>query len=53
LKDADDVYVECPIMGEALMVKESIECMSRWMIQKVKWGTYSTRDVIFIIRYVA
>jgi hypothetical protein len=51
LEDAD-VCVEYPVEGEALVMMRALNMHVKWMIQKVRGIIYSTRDVMFIIRYV-
>jgi hypothetical protein len=54
LEDVDDVCLEYLVEGEALVVRRAINMhISRWMTWKVRGRTYSTRDTMFIIRYVA
>jgi hypothetical protein len=51
-EDDDNVCVEYPVEGEALIMMRALNMHVKWMIQKVRGRIYSTWDVMFIIRYV-
>jgi hypothetical protein len=53
LEDVNDVCVENMIEADALVIKRALNMHVNIDIWKVKRRTYSTRDVMFIIRYVA